>query len=131
MYLRRLWPSLVWALAILFLTGAPGSYFPTVISFWDWISPDKIVHIVIFGIQTILVLYAIRWQYLSKSKRLVCTVVILVIVTLFALLTEVLQKYVFIGRHGNVYDFIADFVGVVIGIVAYYLFKIKKKKVGN
>ncbi len=125
----KLLPSLVWALIILLLTGLPGTYFPTVISFWDWLSPDKVVHIFIFLVQTFLILVAFRTQYLLGSRRLVYTWLLISIITVFALLTEVLQAYVFIGRDGNTYDFIADFIGVLVGYLAYNLYF--KKKFNN
>lgn len=129
--IRRIWPSVLWAIAILVLTGVPGKYFPAVTSFWDWLSPDKIVHIFIFGIQAFLLFHAFRVQFLPTKQRLVYVSVISGSVILFALLTEVLQTYVFIGRHGNVYDFIADAVGVFFGFMAYYLLNFKKKDAGN
>jgi len=125
----KLLPALVWALIILLLTGLPGTYFPTVISFWDWLSPDKVVHIFIFFVQVLLILVAFRTQYLLGTRRLVYTWLLISIVTAFALLTEVLQAYVFIGRDGNVYDFIADFIGVLVGYLAYNLYF--KKKFNN
>lgn len=131
MLFRRIWPSVLWAVAILILTGVPGNYFPTVVSFWDWLAPDKIVHIFIFGIQAFLLFHAFRVQFLPPKQRSVYVLVIVVLTTLFSLLTEVLQTYVFIGRHGNVYDFIADTVGVLFGFMAYYLLTFKKKKAGN
>lgn len=127
MLIKRLWPALVWALFILVLTGVPGGYFPKVVSFWDWLSPDKAIHVFIFGIQAFLVLFAFNKQYLSSNIRLIYITVILLVVTVFALLTEVLQAYVFIGRNGNVYDFIADVIGVGVGLLAYLLLLNKKK----
>ncbi len=122
----RLIPALVWALIILVLTGLPGSYFPTVTTFWDWLSPDKVVHVIIFMVQVFLVLLAYNKQYLLGYKRLFYTWSIVIIITVFALLTEVLQAYVFIGRDGNVYDFVADFAGVLVGLLAYNLCNKKK-----
>lgn len=127
MLLRRLWPALVWALIIMLLTGLPGTYFPEVTSFWEWLTPDKAIHIFIFGVQAFLLLFAFGEQYSLVRNRLVYSS-LLIITILFALLTEVLQAYVFIGRDGNVYDFIADVVGVGVGFVAYILY-FKKKKV--
>lgn len=119
-------PALFWAVMILFLTGIPGTYFPKVTSFWEWLSPDKIIHIFIFGVQSFLVLIAFRVQYLSGTHRWVYTSILVSITILFALLTEILQVYVFIGRHGNVYDFVADVVGVMVGLLAYFLLYKKK-----
>ena len=131
MIIRRLWPSLVWAFIIMLLTGLPGTYFPSVTSFWDWLSPDKVIHILIFGVQTILLFYAFHGQYTSDKQRYITSVAIIIVTTVFALLTEVLQKYVFVGRHGSVYDFIADTIGVFVGFLAYYLPNYKKKNVNN
>lgn len=131
MLIRRLWPSLAWAVTILVLTGVPGKYFPTVVNFWDWLTPDKIVHVFIFVVQSLLLLYAFRIQLFERRLRLIYGLLLFILTTLFALLTEVLQVYVFVGRHGNVYDFLADFVGVIIGFLAYYLLNIKKKDAGN
>lgn len=131
MIVRRLWPAIIWAVIILVLTGVPGKYFPKVVTFWEWLTPDKIVHIIIFGIQVILILYGVGVQFLNAKKRYVINWIIVLSTLLFAMLTEVLQAYVFIGRHGNVYDFLADAVGVGIGFLAYYLLILKKKGVGN
>ncbi len=131
MSVRRLWPSLVWATIIMLLTGLPGTYFPSVTTFWDWLSPDKVVHVIIFGIQTILLLYAFNGQFTTDRQRYVVSVLIIIITTLFAAITELLQKYVFIGRHGSMFDFIADAIGVLVGFLAYCLLNYKKKNVNN
>jgi len=127
MLTKKLWPALVWALLILVLTGLPGAYFPEVKTFWDWLSPDKSVHIFIFAVQTFLLLIPFDEQYLAGRNRFLYRIALLSVVILFALLTEVLQTYVFIGRYGNVYDFIANIIGVGLGLLAYILFNKKKK----
>lgn len=65
-------------------------------------------------------------QYLTGNTRLLIIWLIVTIITIFALLTEVLQAYVFIGRNGSIYDFIADFAGVLVGLVVFNLYKRKK-----
>ncbi len=127
MLIKKLWPALVWALFVLILTGVPGAYFPEVKSFWEWLSPDKLVHIFIFGVQAFLLLIPFSEQYLTGRNRLLYRAALLLIAILFALLTEVLQAYVFIGRNGNLYDFIADVIGVGVGLLAYILLNKKKK----
>ena len=118
----KLLPAIVWAFVILLLTGLPGTYFPTIESFWDWLSPDKIVHVIMFMIQTILLLYALYPQYLTGSKRLITIWIVIAVVTLYGLTTEVLQAYVFVGRHGSAYDFVADFVGVLVGLKLFNMY---------
>ncbi len=124
--IKKLWPSLVWALIILLLTGLPGNYFPTVVSFFDWLSPDKIVHLILFGGQSFLLLYGFREDYFSGKNRITLIVLALSIGIFYGFLTEVLQRFVFVGRSGNVYDFIADTIGVIVGFLAFYLLYRKK-----
>lgn len=128
MILKRLWLSIVWAIIIMLLTGLPGNYFPDVVSFWEWLSPDKVVHLVIFGIQAFLMLIAQK-QYLSRKSRFRITTAIIIVSIAFAALTEILQTYLFIRRCGSVYDFLADVVGVFVGLLAYNL--LVKKKLAN
>lgn len=116
---RKYWPGSLWALLILLLTGLPGNYFPQVVSFWDWLSPDKLVHFFIFGVFTFLWLWGYRAQYLQKHKRFALVRNILITGFFYSGLTELLQAYVFTGRHGNVFDFLANIIGCVIGIVVF------------
>lgn len=126
MWFRRLWPALLWALVILVLTGIPGSYIPQVKSFWEWLSYDKLVHFFIFGVLSYLLLNGFREQYLNGNFRLMYTIVLILLSMAYGLLTEVLQVKVFVGRDGNIYDFLADSIGVLIGWLAFYLWHRKK-----
>ena len=114
MVLKGYWPALAWSLIILLLTGLPGDLFPEIKSFWDWLSPDKVVHLLIFSALSFLILLGYRDKYESGNrKRLVLTAVVITI--LYGILTEVLQRYVFIGRSGNLFDAIADAIGALLG----------------
>jgi len=124
--IKRLWPSIVWAIFVLLLTGIPGNYVPETISFLDWASPDKVVHFILFGGQTFLILYAYRDKLSDKQSLIKIAVVAIVIGVVYGLLTEILQAYVFIGRDGNLFDFIADMLGALIGFLAFYLLYLKK-----
>ena len=44
------------------IMGLPGNCFPTVVSFWDWLGPDKIVHLFVFGILS----FSMLWGYRKK-----------------------------------------------------------------
>ncbi|PIQ33741.1 MAG: VanZ family protein [Bacteroidetes bacterium CG18_big_fil_WC_8_21_14_2_50_41_14] len=124
--IRRFWPAMTWAILILILTGVPGSYFPEVRSFWQWASPDKIVHLLIFGVQVFLIILGFKPQYLNSKQRFKFVIGATIITILYGLVTELLQSYVFIGRDGNIFDFLADAVGAFLGLLAYYLLKMKK-----
>jgi len=124
--IKKLWPPIVWALLILLLTGIPGNYVPETISFLDWASPDKVVHFILFGGQTFLILFAFRDNLRDKKTRRKLVITAITIGVAYGLLTEILQAYVFIGRDGNLFDFIADFLGAILGFLAFYLLIIKK-----
>jgi VanZ family protein len=129
MFLKRLWPALLWALFILVVTGTPGEYFPHVVTFWDWLEPDKIVHIFVFGVLSFLILQGLLPQYLESRHRYKIVAATLGFVLAYGLLTEVLQAYVFIGRDGNAFDFYADSIGAFAGWMGFWTLNRKKIKI--
>ncbi len=128
--LKKFCPAIVWAILVFVLTAVPGNYIPISITFLDWASPDKIVHFILFGGQSFLILFAIREQYFSGNRRFVFASVAIGLGIVYGLLTEVLQYYVFVGRDGNLFDFIADVIGAFMGFLAFYLL-FRKKTVHN
>jgi VanZ family protein len=130
--LKKQWPALLWSAFILLLTGLPGHYFPKVTTFWDWLEPDKVVHLFIFGVLAFLILYGYRQQYFTSRKRYKFGVAAVIVTAIYGLVTEVLQYYVFVGRSGNRFDFFADTLGAVSGwIVFSYLYRKKIKYYTN
>ncbi len=125
--LKKLWPALVWALIILVLTGMPGKYIPEVKTFWDWLSYDKLVHLFMFGTFSFLLLNGLREHYFNSRYRLYYVAGFVILSMAYGLLTEVLQAHVFVGRDGNVYDFLADSVGAILGWLVFRL-KYRKRK---
>lgn len=119
--LKGYWPALVWSLIILLLTGLPGNFFPDITSFWDWLSPDKVVHLFIFGTLSFLILFGYRHKYTGdRKKKLVWTSIVITI--LYGALTELMQYYVvIIHRSGNIYDALADAIGAFTGWFAFVL----------
>ena len=130
--LKKLWPALLWSFVILLLTGLPGNTFPKIPTFWEWLEPDKAVHLFIFGVLAFLILYGYREQYFYNGKRYIFGIVAVIVTALYGLITEVLQYYVFIGRSGNKFDFFADAVGAILGwLVFSYLYRKKIKRKTN
>ncbi|MBZ0242673.1 MAG: VanZ family protein [Bacteroidales bacterium] len=124
---RKFWPGAIWAVIILLLIGLPGDYFPNVVSFWDWLSPDKLVHFFVFGVFTFLMLWGYRAQYSNSKHRSKLVWLIIILGVLYGGLTEVLQTKVFVGREGSVFDFLANTIGSIIGIIIFMLFARKNK----
>ena len=112
----------------------PGNVFPTVVSFWEWISLDKIVHLIIFGLFSFVTLWGYRNILLhtdrNKAYKILITTSIFTIS--YGALTEILQKHLFVRRYGCIYDFIADVIGCLIGIIIFiFYYKKKIKKIRN
>lgn len=130
MFVKQQWRAIIWALFILLITGLPGDSLPEIVTFWEWLQPDKIVHIFVFGVLAFILLYDARVQYFQPDKRFKYITAVVSGTVFYGILTEILQHYVFIGRSGNVYDVVADAVGAIAGWVLFKHF-VQKKIIGN
>ena len=114
------------------LCGLPGSYFPKVRTFWEWLGPDKIVHTLMFAVFAFMVIFGYRKEFCEREKsyRIKLQWITLLASVCYGALTEFLQVHLFRGRYGSYYDFIADVIGCVLGI---FIFKIifRKKMIKN
>ena len=121
--IRHIYPGLICAIIIMVLCGLPGSYFPQVRTFWEWLGPDKIIHIFMFCVFAFSIIWGYRDEYCERDKsyRNVLQIVTLIVSVSYGALTELLQKYLFYGRYGCFYDFYADLIGCVLGIFIFNL----------
>ncbi len=119
------WPWIAWITFLFIIMGVPGNYFPQVITLAEIISPDKIVHFVLFGTLLFLLLRSFLIQYSGAYRSYIISAVLFFGIFVGAL-TEVMQHYVFVGRNGNIYDFIADMIGCLIGMSVYLIMRRKK-----
>lgn len=128
MFKRPLLPGLIWTLLIAVLTLMPGNYIPRVLTFLDWLSPDKILHLILFGVYAFILAEGLSRQDKQSiiGKHPVLTSLMIGIV--FAIFTEVMQKFVIPGRHGNIYDMLADLLGSILGIAIWNIVRRNEKK---
>ena len=127
MFRKPLLPGIVWTMLIVLLTLIPGNYIPRVSTFLDWLGPDKLVHFFLFGIYAFLLLEGFsRHQapFIHKNPVFISFSIGMV----FAIFTEVAQRYVIYGRNGNPYDFMADMLGWVIGFMVWRTYQRNDKK---
>lgn len=126
--IRNLLPGILWGIVILILSGIPGNYVPSVFGFLDWISPDKLIHLIMYLVFVFVLLRGMRKYQNTKevSRRVIYSILGTGIV--LGGVTEILQNIVFIRRNGNVYDFIADIIGCLIGLIVYLVYQRKKNK---
>lgn len=128
MFRKPLLPGLLWTMLIALLTLIPGNYIPRVTSFLDWISPDKLVHLFIFGVYAYLLIAGFRKQKAGLITREYAVLSSLLIGMVFAIFTEAMQKFVIPGRNGNYFDFLADILGLLLGWMIWSIVKRFDKK---
>lgn len=96
-------------------------------SFLDWLRPDKVVHLFLFGIFCLLLVssFSFRKNTLpEKSGKWLG----LSISILYGILIEVLQTYVFIDRSGDYRDTVANSLGALFGLFVFNRFWQKRLK---
>jgi len=116
MSLKYYIPAALWAIVIFIIIAIPGSYIPKPHGLLELLSPDKLVHLGMFAPFA----YLIRWGQQKtgiKDKRQILFPLIFGIT--YAVTTELLQFYVITGRNGNIYDALADILGIILGLVIF------------
>jgi VanZ family protein len=118
MFLKHTKWAMLWALLILILCGIPGKDIPH-ISFLELLSFDKLVHA---GIFFVLVLLAIRGFLLQSTITFLqanARVLAVVFCIVYGGLLEIMQGTLFQERSADVFDFIANSIGVLLGLGLY------------
>ena len=123
---RNSYPGILCGIAILILTGLPGSLLPSVKPI---IGLDKVVHILMYATFAFLCLWGYRKQFIDNGseyrKRAIGLAVVISIA--YGGLTEIIQEALVPGRTGDWFDFLADGIGTVLGATVFYLFFHRKK----
>ena len=110
---------LVWTVVICLLTLLPGNCFPRIQTFWDWLQWDKVVHLFMFGIFSILFLRVLTLSKATFSKYMIAFVT----GGAFGGGIELLQFHVIRGRSGNFFDFYADLAGCLLCLFFYIIWE--------
>lgn len=121
-----LW-ALVWAILVLFLVTYP---MPDVSHSPDTFPGiDKLVHTGFFFVFTILMFFGSIMNTNEPTLFHWPSVLILVTGSLFAILTELVQKYFFTYRSFEYWDIFADHVGIAMGYFAYLVLVLSISKI--
>jgi len=113
-FLWRYFLAGTWTICILILCGLPREVLPPM-NFWDFDWWDKIAHVGIFFIWSVLIVFGAVRKFPSRSRPKRFFAFILLSGMAYAALTEILQELFFTGRYGDPVDFLSDSVGVVFG----------------
>lgn len=118
MFFRYNLPALIWGLFILFITLIPGQYVPP-ISFWDFASWDKLVHLGVFAVLVALCMFGFLKQYRFSVLRFNAATASFLICMPYGLLLEIIQGLWLVDRYFDIYDVVANTIGCVFGIFIY------------
>lgn len=127
MFRIPLLPAVAWSAVIALLMLTPGNYIPRITTFLDWIGPDKLVHIFLFGIYAYVLIEGFRRHgsvFLQRHSVAAAFVVGMV----FAIFTEVMQRFVIEGRNGNPFDLAADLLGLILAYAIWRFTRRNDKK---
>jgi VanZ family protein len=123
MSLLRYWKSIVLGLLILIICLLPSSEISK-IDFLKFKYEDLLIHLFIFIAFSFFLAYDMYKMRLLNNKKTAQLILALSISILFGLTTELLQHVIIvINRTANLYDFIFDSLGSVVGIVAIRFIK--------
>jgi len=105
----RFVPALAWTIVILKLLLSESSGIPR---FWwlDFPNADKLIHLGLFGVNAVLVMFALDGN--SKSRIKIYPVGLVLLWTLIlGAGTEIAQHFFLVTRSGNLLDLLADLAG--------------------
>lgn len=110
--------ALLWAVLIFILCAIPGRDLPH-ISFLEILEFDKWVHAGVFFVLTVLFIRGFSLQNslaILKSRPMIASFVISVA---YGGSLELMQEALFSERSADIYDFIANSFGCVMGLLLY------------
>ncbi|CAN5573454.1 hypothetical protein BH23CHL4_BH23CHL4_29640 [soil metagenome] len=112
--------AITWALLILLLTALPGEDFPD-LNFWSLLTFDKAAHIFVFAILVLQLIVGFIKQYRFRHLRYKAVRTAFIIGISYGAITELMQEFIFTGRNADIWDFVANVIGGILGVVAFRL----------
>lgn len=110
-------PALFWLLIITILSTYPGNKIPAP----PFFQVDKVVHVLMYAPLSFFLVIAFFRQYNNLKLRLKVSLLIIVFAVFFGGIMEILQHYILINRSGNIYDFTANTIGAILGVLSFPL----------
>ena len=105
--------AVLWLVFIAILHAVPGSDIADY-SWLDFFQLDKLIHAIVFLVGVFLWLWSFSKQYFEQYSRWV-----IVGFLCYGILLEFLQGFVFLERSADILDFLADAIGVFLGLKLY------------
>ena len=117
-FIKFKFPVILWALFILALCSTPGNKIPH-ISWLELLSFDKFVHASVFFILNLLSIRA------TENNTTLQKIIISFLCIIYGGILEIFQSFFFVQRSGDLLDFTANSIGVIL---AFFFFKKLKEK---
>jgi VanZ family protein len=111
-------PAILWAICIAVLSLMPAAQLPKIEL--DLLAPDKLAHAFVYGVLTILLFWAfaknqpLRWPIIRRC---------MIASAGYGILLEWAQYAFFPSRYFEVYDIIANIIGIIISLLFVNIFK--------
>lgn len=120
----RFWKSISWFIFILLVTFLPVSGGRKIVLFNH---ADKIIHLCLFLVFSIFLVSDARKLFHTSLVDKNVTMIVILTGIITGLFTELVQYYLIAARSGSVLDFIADIVGILVGLSLYIMVASKSK----
>ena len=110
-------PATLWSGVIFILSTRPGIDLPE--SWMDFISWDKVGHVGVYCILTILLLRGFYQKNAKEDLSTTLSTLMVVISSIYGISMEIVQYSFFPGRFFEVMDIIANIIGSLIGLIIF------------
>lgn len=111
-FIKKYIASISWFIVMCYLLFSPSQSLPKT-GLLNIPHLDKLVHAALFGIMAMVFLYDAQR---AQQNRRTSIVILLIFSVVFGISSELIQYSFIPGRAGNVYDFLADISGYVLGV---------------
>ena len=111
-------PGIAWFFLVLILICLPGDDLPKVENWMSAIYFDKWVHVGMFSMLAFLFMMPICKFENSNKKKWLLIIKIALAVCIWGLTTELIQKFFIAGRSFDLWDWLADSVGISLAVIA-------------
>lgn len=120
-FLKIYYPSIIWFACIVYASFMPSSGMSKKLYLFQ--HQDKVIHATIYGIFIWIFLHNYSQQNtITTQRKIIC----IIIIALMSLLIEFLQP-ILSDRTFDIYDFVANSVGLIFGAIAIRFLYVSKK----
>jgi VanZ family protein len=126
---KKFIPGIAWFFLVLVLICIPGNEFPKTDDWLQGIYFDKWVHCGLFGMLAFLWMRPFVFSTLSIKQKWQTILKIAILVSIWGLTTEYIQKYFISFRNFDWWDWAADSVGAIFAFVVSRKMCLKQTKI--